>query len=275
MNLHLEVEISEIFYLKPRGGEKKKNVAGKKNRKWKLKMQNDSGFFLKQKAGVCPQAEFANPSAGSQKATQAGAAGSWAGPAQLVRRVGCAPGRTLPRCTPARAPLGASAGTRRRNDTGSPGRARGTHRRPARASPKRRVSFSGRFLKPEPDGTAVHQTAEVAGPRGGDKEEGQGLSSAAPAMGWPGGAAPAATRRVVCALRTRSRASRTEPDLTSTPVLTLRRVVWLRRRDAPRHLLCTGRTARAPSVRAGVSSFPSGDNLDLNVKERASRGVPQ
>lgn len=35
-------------------------------------MQNDSGFFLKQKAGVCPQAEFANPSAGSQKATQAG-----------------------------------------------------------------------------------------------------------------------------------------------------------------------------------------------------------
>lgn len=80
-------------------------------------MQNDSGFFLKQKAGVCPQAEFANPSAGSQKATQAGAAGSWAGPAQLVRRVGCAPGWTLPRCTPTRAPLGASAGTRRRNDT--------------------------------------------------------------------------------------------------------------------------------------------------------------
>lgn len=45
---------------------------GKKTRKWKLKMQNDSGFFLKQKAGVCPQAEFANPSAGSQKATEAG-----------------------------------------------------------------------------------------------------------------------------------------------------------------------------------------------------------
>lgn len=49
MNLHLEVEISEIFYLKPRGGKKKKNVAGKKNRKWKLKMQNDSGFSSSRK----------------------------------------------------------------------------------------------------------------------------------------------------------------------------------------------------------------------------------
>lgn len=50
-----------------------------------------------------------------------GAAGRWAGPAQLVRRVGCAPGRILPRCTPAPAPLCAYAGTLGRTTLAPPG----------------------------------------------------------------------------------------------------------------------------------------------------------
>lgn len=183
MNLHLEVEISEIFYLKPRGGKKKKCGRGKKPENGNSRCRTIQDSSSSRKLECVLKLSLLIPQLGLRRRRKRGAAGSCAGPAQLVRRVGCAPGRTLPRCTPARAPLGACAGTRRRNDTGSPGRARGTHRRPARASPKRRVSFSGRFLKPEPDSTAVHQTAEVAGPRGGDKEEGQGLSSAAPAVG--------------------------------------------------------------------------------------------
>lgn len=49
MNLHLEVEISEIFYLKPRGGKKKKNVAGEKNQK--METQDAERFR------ILPQAE--------------------------------------------------------------------------------------------------------------------------------------------------------------------------------------------------------------------------
>lgn len=48
MNLHLEVEISEIFYLKPRGGKKKKCGRGKKQ---KMETQDAERFR------ILPQAE--------------------------------------------------------------------------------------------------------------------------------------------------------------------------------------------------------------------------
>lgn len=115
MNLHLEVEIfSEIFYLKPRGGKKIENGNSR------CKTIQDSSPSRKLECVLKPS--LLTPQLGLRRRQVPGAAGRWAGPAQLVRRVRCAPGRILPRCTPARAPLGASAGTQRRNDTGSPGK---------------------------------------------------------------------------------------------------------------------------------------------------------